>query len=63
MPGKDDQIMSVVFSAMQLDSVSTSHAISVEVNNPSEITEIFDSITYGKVISILLISLFLFKYI
>jgi aminopeptidase N len=34
---------------MHLDSVSFSHPISVEVNNPDEINEIFDGITYGKV--------------
>jgi len=33
---------------MNADSVSSSHPISVEVNNPDEINEIFDGITYGK---------------
>ena len=39
----------VVFPIMQLDSVASSHSISVEVNNPDQINEIFDGITYGKV--------------
>jgi aminopeptidase N len=47
---KNDQIMSdVFFPIMHLDSVGSSHSISVDVNNPDEINEIFDGITYGKV--------------
>lgn len=46
---KFDQFLTVYFSTMHLDSVSFSHPISVEVNNPDEINEIFDGITYGKV--------------
>lgn len=34
---------------MHLDSVASSHSISVDVNNPDQINEIFDGITYGKV--------------
>lgn len=33
---------------MQLDSVPSSHPIFVQVNNPDEINEIFDGITYSK---------------
>jgi len=39
----------VLFSIQHLDSVASSHPISVDVNNPDEISEIFDGITYGKV--------------
>lgn len=39
----------VFFPIMHLDSVGSSHSISVDVNNPDEINEIFDGITYGKV--------------
>ncbi len=39
----------VFFPIMHLDSVASSHSISVDVNNPDEINEIFDGITYGKV--------------
>lgn len=39
----------VFFPIMHLDSVASSHSISVNVNNPDEINEIFDGITYGKV--------------
>ena len=35
-------------SAMMLDALKTSHPIDVEVNRPSEIREIFDSISYDK---------------
>ena len=44
-----DQILIVWFMVQDLDSVPSSHPISVDVNNPDEINEIFDSITYGKV--------------
>ena len=43
-----DQFVNVLFSIQHLDSVASSHPISVDVNNPDEISEIFDSITYGK---------------
>lgn len=35
-------------TAMSLDSLKTSHPIDVDVNHPSEIREIFDSISYDK---------------
>lgn len=41
----------VFFPIMHRDSVASSHPISVDVNNPDEINEIFDGITYGKVYS------------
>jgi aminopeptidase N len=47
---KNDQIMDdVFFPIMHQDSVASSHPISVNVNNPDEINEIFDDITYSKV--------------
>lgn len=39
----------LVFNIMQLDSVASSHRISADVNKPSEINELFDDISYGKV--------------
>lgn len=39
----------LAFNIMNLDSVSTSHPISVDVDNPDDINQIFDGITYGKV--------------
>lgn len=35
---------------LKSDSLATSHPIYVEVQHPDEIGEIFDSISYGKVI-------------
>jgi aminopeptidase N len=43
-----EQFVEEVFDIQQVDSVGTSHPVSVEVNNPDEINEIFDSISYGK---------------
>lgn len=34
---------------MVKDSLESSHAINVEVNNPNEINSLFDDITYNKV--------------
>ena len=42
-------MVDTVFKIQKLDSVASSHPISVDVNNPDEINEIFDGITYGKV--------------
>lgn len=38
-----------MFHTYQLDSVASSHPISIEVNKPTEISEFFDEITYSKV--------------
>ena len=44
-----DQFLKVSMNnAMTLDSLKTSHPIDVKVNNPAEIREIFDSISYDK---------------
>ena len=40
--------MNLLFNIQQLDAVASSHAISIDVNKPEEINEIFDDITYGK---------------
>lgn len=42
--------MEYFFDTMQSDSLSSSHPISTEVNNPTEIGESFDDITYIKVL-------------
>lgn len=34
---------------MVVDSVTSSHPIVVNVNNPNQINEVFDSISYSKV--------------
>ena len=38
----------LMIPALKLDSYSTSHPISTKANNPDEIREIFDVITYNK---------------
>jgi glutamyl aminopeptidase len=38
---------------IKLDSLTSSHPIIQEVNNPDQITELFDSISYGKGSSVL----------
>lgn len=43
-----DQIIEVVLNSMELDSVQSSHPISVEVNTTDDIVSMFDGITYGK---------------
>jgi len=43
-----DQLTNIVYSIMNVDSVPSSHALSTDVNTPTEILEIFDDITYGK---------------
>ncbi len=37
-----------ILSVMDADALETSHSISVEVENPTQISEIFDSISYTK---------------
>jgi aminopeptidase N len=37
------------FTAMDKDSLETSHPVSVDVNDPDEINAIFDEISYTKV--------------
>ncbi|KAM7359628.1 suppressor of ER stress-induced death isoform 1-T6 [Cochliomyia hominivorax] len=44
----DQFVVNELQNVFQLDALSTSHKISVEVGNPEEINEIFDRISYGK---------------
>jgi len=39
------------FQTMALDSLETSHPINFELNNPNELTVLFDAISYHKVIN------------
>lgn len=43
-----DQFINTEFSVMNADSVASSHPVSVDVNTPDEINELFDAITYNK---------------
>lgn len=44
----DQFVVSKLQSVFQLDSLSSSHKISVEVGNPDEVAELFDNISYDK---------------
>jgi aminopeptidase N len=44
----DQFVINELQSVFGLDALSSSHQISVTVNNPDEINEIFDRISYAK---------------
>ncbi|KAF7633111.1 Aminopeptidase [Meloidogyne graminicola] len=46
-------VSSLIMSAMSRDSMRISHPIEVPINNPNELEEIYDSITYNKSNSII----------
>ncbi|KAK5871385.1 hypothetical protein PBY51_004269 [Eleginops maclovinus] len=56
MPNLDigNLFLSVRFRALDKDALNSSHAISTEVNKPEQVEEMFDSVSYEKGASILL---------
>lgn len=50
---KDLFVVNELHSVFALDALSSSHKISIEVSNPDQINEIFDSISYSKGASII----------
>lgn len=50
---KDLFVVNELHQVFALDALTTSHKISVEVSNPDQINEIFDSISYSKGASII----------
>lgn len=46
-------VTDTVVQALNLDGLDNSHPIEVPVNDPSEIDEIFDSISYSKGASVI----------
>lgn len=50
---KDLFVVNELHQVMALDALTTSHRISIEVSNPDQINEIFDSISYSKGASII----------
>ncbi|XP_065821852.1 leucyl-cystinyl aminopeptidase [Labrus bergylta] len=46
--------LAVRFRALDKDALNSSHAVSTEVNSPSQVEEMFDSVSYEKGASILL---------
>lgn len=49
--------------ALQLDSLPSSHPISVKVDDPSEIESIFDTISYSKVSTSIYVINYITKYV
>jgi aminopeptidase N len=48
---QDDQFVTeTLLNALYLDSLENSHPINLKVDNPNQINELFDAITYDKVI-------------
>ena len=45
----DFQVIEDMATGLSLDALVTSHPVYIEVKHPSEIDEIFDSISYQKV--------------
>ncbi|KAF7660174.1 hypothetical protein LDENG_00286820 [Lucifuga dentata] len=50
----DNAFLAVQFRALDKDALNSSHAVSVEVNTPEQVAEMFDSVSYEKGASILL---------
>ncbi len=44
----EDFVIEETSGAFSKDSLKTTHSIAVQVNNPNQISEIFDAISYGK---------------
>lgn len=42
--------LSVRFRAMDSDAMNSSHAVSTEVDTPEQVLEMFDSVSYEKVL-------------
>ena len=42
-------VANTLIAALELDALSNSHPIEVDVGHPSEVDEIFDDISYNKV--------------
>ncbi|KAL7836696.1 hypothetical protein AOLI_G00279800 [Acnodon oligacanthus] len=50
----DNEFLSVRFKALAKDALNSSHPVSAEVSTPEEVAEMFDSVSYEKGASILL---------
>ena len=52
----DQFVAETLVGALYKDSLSNSHPVPVPVNDPNEISEIFDAISYNKVSALLYIN-------
>lgn len=50
---QDDSFLAKCFEAMEVDGLSSSHPVSTPVENPTQIQEMFDDVSYDKVCLIL----------
>lgn len=46
---QEDYFMAKCFEAMEVDALSSSHPVSTPVENPAQIQEMFDDVSYDKV--------------
>lgn len=46
---QNDFFLGKCFEAMEVDSLSSSHPVSTPVENPAQIQEMFDDVSYDKV--------------
>lgn len=46
---QDDFFLGKCFEAMEVDSLPSSHPVSTHVENPVQIQEMFDDVSYDKV--------------
>lgn len=46
---QDEFFLGKCFEAMEVDSLSSSHPVSTPVENPTQIQEMFDDVSYDKV--------------
>lgn len=46
---QEDYFLGKCFQAMEVDSLSSSHPVSTPVENPAQIEEMFDDVSYDKV--------------
>jgi aminopeptidase N len=44
----DDQMMESLLAVFSVDALQSSHPVSAKIKHPSEISQIFDSISYSK---------------
>lgn len=49
---QEDYFLGKCFEAMEVDSLPSSHPVSTPVENPAQIQEMFDDVSYDKVVTL-----------
>lgn len=49
LPQQEDYFLGKCFDVMELDALNSSHPVSTAVENPAQIREMFDEVSYKKV--------------